>query len=76
MERVIDKILEGVTSNAYLFEFSIFLRRVGIIKAHNQGTLVVLLVVLIEQSGFCMTDMQVSRCRKRRISGTCDSSKS
>ena len=74
MPREKDQECRGAVAHAYLFEFSIFLRRVGIIKAHNQGTLVVPLVVLIEQSGFRMTDMQISECRIIRILETNDSS--
>ena len=57
MQEEKDRKCEEAFPNSCLFKFSILLRGIGIIEAHNQDTLVMLLVMLIEQSGFRMADM-------------------
>lgn len=44
----------------YLLEVLLFFLRVGIIKAHNELAFKCELVVLVEQSGLGMADMQVT----------------
>lgn len=49
----------------YLFEMSIFLGRIRVIEAHNELAIESLLIVLIEEGGLGMTDVQISTGLRR-----------